>query len=100
MINRYGPWMDTNWIVPLSAERTLTVFDYYFDASCTLPSLDFRERSLQASDVVQQEHVLICESVQRGLKSGAYSQGRYAMRELAEHHFHRLWWAEVNQVPT
>lgn len=33
----------------------------------------------------------ICESVQRGLSSGAFDRGPYSMiREKAQHHFHRL----------
>ena len=39
----------------------------------------------------KQEDVDICESVQRGLGSSSYDQGRYsAKREHGEHHFHKL----------
>jgi choline monooxygenase len=88
MINRYGPVMDTNWAVPLDVDRTLTVFDYFFDEACS-PS--FVERSLEASDRVQQEDIAICEAVQRGLRSSAFDRGPYAPRvEQAAHHFHCL----------
>ncbi|MBC7372168.1 MAG: aromatic ring-hydroxylating dioxygenase subunit alpha, partial [Bdellovibrionaceae bacterium] len=30
MINRYGPIMDTNWIVPMGPQKCATIFDYYF----------------------------------------------------------------------
>jgi choline monooxygenase len=57
----------------------------------TAKDADFVEKSLAASDVVQQEDVDICESVQRGLGSSSYDQGRYsAKREHGEHHFHKL----------
>ena len=88
MINRYGPMMDTNWVVPLGHDRTLTVFDYFFDATCDDA---FIERSLVASDRVQQEDVGICEAVQRGLASTAFDRGPYAPRvEQGAHHFHGL----------
>ncbi len=93
MINRYGPMMDTNWVLPLGHQRTLTVFDYFFEPDC---SADFIARSLEASDQVQQEDLGICESVQRGLASSAFDVGRYAPRlEGAAHHFHRLLAADL-----
>ena len=91
MVNRYGPILDTNWIVPLGCDRCLTVFDYWFDPSCDEP---FIERSLAASHQVQLEDVGICESVQRGLSSWGYDVGRYAPAvEMGEFAFHR-WLAE------
>lgn len=91
MINRYGPVMDTNWVLPLGHERTLTVFDYYFDPSCTDGDPQFVERSLKASDRVQREDIGVCESVQRGMASSSFDRGRYAPKvEQAAHHFHRL----------
>lgn len=90
MINRYGPVMDTNWVLPLGPDRTLTIFDYYFDAE-VFDDASFVERSLSASDLVQQEDVAICESVQLGLESSAYDRGRYAPTlEQAAHRFHCL----------
>lgn len=93
MINRYGPMMDTNWVIPLDQDRTLTVFDYFFHQDA---EADFIEASLAASHQVQQEDIAICESVQRGLNSSAYDVGRYAPRlEQAEHHFHSMLAAEL-----
>ncbi len=90
MINRYGPVMDTNWVVPLGPDRTLTIFDYYFEQE-VIDDRSFVERSLAASDRVQQEDVVICESVQRGLDSSAFDRGRYAPAlEQAAHRFHCL----------
>jgi choline monooxygenase len=95
MINRYGPIMDTNWVVPLGPERTRTIFDYYVEEPAASDP-EFIERSLVASDRVQQEDVAISESVQRGLRSSAYDVGRYAPTvEQAAHHFHCLLAAEL-----
>ncbi|GAB2267400.1 hypothetical protein Dimus_002384 [Dionaea muscipula] len=33
MINRYGPWMDTNLVLPLGPRKCQVVFDYFLDAS-------------------------------------------------------------------
>jgi len=94
MLNRYGPILDTNWVLPLGPERTLTVFDYYFAQGHDDPA--FVERSVAASDQVQIEDVEVCESVQRGLRSSAFDRGRYAPQvEQAAHHFHRLLAAEL-----
>ncbi len=90
MINRYGPMMDTNLALPLGPDRTLVLFDYYF-APELAEDETFVERSLTSSDVVQQEDIHICESVQRGLHSRAYDRGRYSVtREIGALHFHRL----------
>ncbi len=90
MINRYGPMMDTNWVIPRGHDETEVIFDYYFSPE-TARDAEFVEKSLAASDVVQQEDVDICESVQRGLGSSSYEKGRYSVkREHGEHHFHRL----------
>ena len=89
MLNRYGPILDTNWVVPLGPSRTLTVFDYFFEEESA--DEEFVTRSLAASDRVQQEDIRICESVQRGLASSAYDRGRYAPGvEGAAHRFHCL----------
>lgn len=87
MINRYGPIMDTNWVLPLGPDRTLTIFDFYFEAGVAEDPA-FVERSLSASETVQQEDIEICESVQRGLGSSAFDRGRYAQMERAAHDFH------------
>lgn len=88
MLNRYGDILDINWVIPLDAQRCLTVFDYFFASNC---SAEFIEKSLAASHQVQLEDVDICNSVQRGLRSPAYDVGRYAPDiEQGEHHFHSL----------
>lgn len=90
-INRYGPIMDVNWILPLAIDRTLTVFDYYFEQTSGDAARVFIAQSLAASHQVQLEDIRVCESVQRGLTSGAYQRGRYAPAfEAGMLQFHRL----------
>jgi len=90
MVNLYGPIMDTNWVVPLAVDRTLTVFDWYFADTEGPAAEQFIKRSLAASHQVQEEDIGICESVQIGLGSAAYGQGRYAPAvEIGEYHFHQ-----------
>ncbi|XP_071939979.1 choline monooxygenase, chloroplastic-like [Coffea arabica] len=33
MVNRYGPWMDTNLVVPLGPRKCQVIFDYFLDTS-------------------------------------------------------------------
>ncbi|KAI5415108.1 choline monooxygenase, chloroplastic [Lathyrus oleraceus] len=90
MINRYGPWMDTNLVLPLGANKCRVVFDYYLEPSLQ-GDRDFIAKSLQDSEKVQIEDIVLCEGVQKGLQSPAYSVGRYAPKvEQAMHHFHCL----------
>lgn len=90
MINRYGPWMDTNLVLPLSATKCRVIFDYFIDPSVVDDKV-FIERSLEESERVQIEDIALCEGVQRGLESPAYIVGRYAPSvEMAMHHFHCL----------
>ncbi len=96
MINRYGPIMDTNWVIPLAPDRTRVHMDYYFEKTDGEEAGDFIDRSLQASDEVQQEDVEISESVQAGLASTSFVSGRYSVkRQAGEHHFHRLLAADL-----
>ncbi|CDY23288.1 BnaA03g49850D [Brassica napus] len=89
MINRYGPWMDTNLVIPLGPRKCKVVFDYFLDPSLKDDEA-FIRRSLEESKRVQMEDVVLCENVQRGLESPAYDKGRYALVEKPMHHFHCL----------
>ncbi|KAF3591799.1 hypothetical protein DY000_02027585 [Brassica cretica] len=90
MINRYGPWMDTNLVIPLGPRKCKVVFDYFLDPSLKVDDEAFIRRSLEESERVQMEDAVLCENVQRGLESPAYDKGRYALVEKAMHHFHCL----------
>ncbi len=91
MLNRYGPVLDTNLVVPDGPEHCTVVFDFYFDPDLAEPAA---RASIAESEQVQAEDVAICESVQRGLRSRGYERGRYAPdHEAALLAFHRrLWW--------
>ena len=91
MLNVYPDNYSTNLIVPLGAERTLTIFEWYFlepDRDATKEAL---RRTIEFSDEIQLEDIGICEAVQRGLRSRTYERGRYSVRrENGVHHFHGL----------
>jgi choline monooxygenase len=90
MMNWYQGYMDTNLVLPLAIDRCLTIFDFYF-ADVSAANQDYIRQSIEISDRVQGEDLGICESVQKGLSSRAYTAGRLSVRrEAGEHLFHRL----------
>jgi choline monooxygenase len=91
MLNIYPDNYSTNLIVPLSAERTLTIFEWYFRDPDRDDTQEKLRRTIEFSDEIQIEDMTICEAVQRGLRSRSYGRGRYcAKRENGVHHFHGL----------
>jgi len=91
MLNIYPDNISTNVIVPLTADKTLTIFEWFF-RDVDQPTTRARiEKAIAFSDEVQQEDILLCENVQRGLHSSTYDRGRYSVkRENGVHHFHML----------
>jgi choline monooxygenase len=90
MLNRYGPVLDTNVVIPLAPDRCRVLFDFWFDRNVVQDEA-FVQRSLEQSHVTQLEDIEISESVQVGTESPSFARGRYAPRfEIAIHHFHRL----------
>lgn len=90
MINIYQGVMDTNLVLPIAPDACLVQFDFFF-ADVSENQCAYNSESIAVSDRVQDEDVLICESVQRGLRSRAYGAGRLSVRrEAGEHLFHRL----------
>ena len=107
MLNIYPDNVSTNLIVPLSHNKTLTIFEWFFHGAqsgnnghsggieesrlCDSPLSDRIQRAVAFSDEVQQEDVALCQAVQRGLQSSTYDRGRYSpKRENGVHHFHLL----------
>jgi choline monooxygenase len=90
MINAYEGVMDTNLVLPLGVNRCAVIFDYYFAGISAAAEARHKE-SIAVSEKVQDEDMLICDAVQRGLGSRAYVAGRLSVRrEAGEHLFHRL----------
>jgi choline monooxygenase len=49
------------------------------------------QQAIAFSDEIQREDIVLCEQVQRGLRSGVYESGRFsAKRENGVHHFQSL----------
>jgi choline monooxygenase len=73
---------------PIDAEHTRQTVDYFFVE-------DLRDEQLSAyvelSDLVTREDIVLCESVQRGLRSGAIKHGQLMLsRERGIQHFQKL----------
>jgi choline monooxygenase len=100
MLNRYGPILDTNTVLPLAHDRTLVLVDFFIRRGEGEGAQRFLEQSMQSTNRIQHEDIAICESVQRGLRSGSYDTGRYSVtREAPMHHFHRLLAADFAGAP-
>jgi len=91
MLNIYPDNVQTNLIVPLSQDKTLTIFEWYFSDAQSEAASGRAKKAIGLSETVQQEDMHICEAVQRGLQSATYDRGRYSVkRENGVHHFHML----------
>ncbi len=91
MLNVYWDNFSTNFVLPISHERTLTVFEWFFRDPESPGVRETVRQTVEFSDEIQREDVAICEAVQKGLKSRTYKRGRYSVRrESGVHHFHSL----------
>jgi len=91
MLNIYPDNVSTNLIMPLSQDKTLTIFEWFFHDAASAKVQERMKKAIAFSDEVQQEDIGLCESVQRGLQSALYDRGRYSVkRENGVHHFHML----------
>ncbi len=82
-------------MVPAGPERTIEQLDWYCLGGD--PTAELREAMTYVDEVLQPEDIGLCESVQRGLKSFGYNQGRLVvdreeteLSEHAVHHFQQL----------
>ena len=95
MVNWYEGLMDTNLVLPLGADKTEVIFDFYF-ADVSEGARDRNRASIDVGQRIQDEDTAICHSVQKGLTSRAYKAGRLSVRrEGGEHLFHRLLAADL-----
>ena len=94
MLNILPGRMQVNSIIPVAANRCLTVFDFFFDEKDPDKLAIKIKDDLAISDRVQQEDIYICELVQKGLESGTYHKGRICVQE------ERGLWAFHNNLRT
>ncbi len=98
MLNWYEGYLDTNLVVPLGVDRCEVIFDFYF-GDTRKSQVPYIRESIGVSERVQQEDIIICDGVQRGLSSRAYQAGRLSVRrEAGEHLFHRLLAADLQDT--
>ncbi|MSP82674.1 MAG: hypothetical protein EXQ94_07030 [Alphaproteobacteria bacterium] len=90
-----APNLNTFHHVPTGPETTRHVFDFFFENPTPTPEQESAIRYID--QVLQVEDIALVESVQRGLHSLGYNQGRFIvdpgrtdMSEHAVHHFHAL----------
>ena len=89
--NIYQDNLSSNVILPVGPDRTLTVFEWFFADPGTGPGWESMQQTIAFSDEIQQEDIVICEQVQRGLRSRSYDTGRFsASRENGVYHFQNL----------
>ena len=82
-------------VFPLAADRTYETWDFYFEtAELTDAEVD---AARYINEVLQPQDIAIVESVQRGMSTPAFTQGRIVvdpnesgLSEHAVHHFHGL----------
>ncbi|MDE2913267.1 MAG: aromatic ring-hydroxylating dioxygenase subunit alpha [Paracoccaceae bacterium] len=89
------PNVSTLQMIPVGPDRTLEHQDWFVPGGKPTPQL--LDAMAYQKDVLQPEDINLCESVQRGLKSLGYNQGRFVvddrLSELSEHavhHFQKL----------
>lgn len=88
MIDEYPDNLSVNVIKPVSLDKTLLTFEWYFKDEHDDETMSSMVRF---ADDVQYEDIEICEYVQRGLKSRSYNRGRFSARhENGVHHFQSL----------
>jgi carnitine monooxygenase subunit len=91
-------------IMPTGPETTLEHFDFYFldktPSACEQQAIEYIDKVLQVEDIG------LVESVQRGLHSRGYHQGRFVvdkdrtyLSEHGVHHFHSLVLQALGELP-
>ena len=89
MLNILPNRLQTNQVLPMKNNQTKVIFDYYYPDHAGIEELI--EQDQLFSDEVQDEDIMICEAVQKGLNSGSYDKGRLCMkRESALYHFQEM----------
>jgi len=88
MLNCYPDNMSLNIVLPITAEKCVATFLWFFDEDRLKTPAP--EETYKFSDEIQVEDGHICEVVHRNLKSQSYDRGRYSVKqEKSLHMFHR-----------
>src|SRR6266478_9477802 len=74
MLNVYLDNMSINIILPIGHDKTLTIFEWYFEQPGTGPGWESMQQIIAFSDEIQQEDIEICVNVQKGLVSRSYDR--------------------------
>ena len=86
------PNISTLQIIPEGPERSIEYQDWFVPTP--EPSQQLKDAIEYQKAVLQPEDIALCESVQRGLKSKGYNQGRFVidkdLSELSEHAVHHF----------
>lgn len=91
MLNVYLDNMSINIILPIGHDKSLTIFEWYFQQPGTGSGWESMQQIIAFSDEIQQEDIEICVNVQKGLVSRSYERGRFSVkRENGVHHFQTL----------
>src|SRR5437762_1011860 len=90
MLNCYPDNISLNIVLPLDAERSLAIFEWYLpERNLGSPAA---KAAVEFSHQIQIEDVGICETVQKNLHSRSYQHGRYSIKqETGVHAFHRMY---------
>ena len=82
-------------VIPIGPDRTFETYDFYFETA--EPNEAEKEAIRYLDEVLQAEDIALCESVQKGMETPAFTQGRIVsdpsgsgLSEHAVHHFHGL----------
>lgn len=91
-------------MTPAGPERCIEYQDWFVPGG--VPTKQLADAMAYQKDVLQPEDILLCESVQRGLHSMAYNQGRFIvdrgrteLSEHAVHHFQSLVMTALGEDP-
>ena len=90
LFSLYGnpPNLQAISVVPIDAGHSRQVVDYFFPGEPTEMQI---ANDVEFSDLVTREDIVLCESVQRGLRSGAIKHGKLTLsRERGIQHFQKL----------
>ena len=79
-------------IIPSGPDRTIEHLDWFLPTP--EPTKQLKDAMVYMDEVLQPEDIRLCESVQRGLRSKGYNQGRFVidndLSELSEHAVHHF----------